>query len=150
MAWGPSCYPVLLCKSLLIILICHLWCLFILPFQLALMLLEERDILPYILLWSFWYLVLGSLPTGTGTAVDELKVVFCLIKVFTMIHGILWKCLMTLSFRHRIVDKLSFASCSLLCRGKLFPYTYTHEVQAMGTLCWLLFPALIISHVFGV
>lgn len=41
---------------------------------------------------------------------------------------------MTLSFSHKIVDKSSSVCWGLPCREGLFPYTCTHEVQAVGPL----------------
>lgn len=92
-----------LCKSLLIMLICHLRCPFILPFSRSPDTACRERPLP----------------------VDGLKITFWWIRTFTTIHGCPWKCLMTLFFLHKITHKLS-----LTCRDKLFLYTCSLEVQA--------------------
>lgn len=92
-----------LCKSLLIMLICHLRCPFILPFS------RSPD----------------TACRERPLSVDGLKITFWWIRTFTTIHGCPWKCLMTLFFLHKITHKLS-----LTCRDKLFLYTCSLEVQA--------------------
>lgn len=124
MGWRPSYFPVLLCKSLLTAWLWPSRCLFILPSQLALTLLEGGDPLLCLTfsLRSSRYLVPDSLPGGTDTTVDGFKVIFCLIKAFTVICGISWKCVSTSPFvYYKTVDKLSLPCQGLSCNEKLCP-----------------------------
>lgn len=144
MGWWPSYSPVLLCNSVLIILICHIWCVFTLPSQLVLTFLEGRDPALY-----FYCDPLSFQSWAHYPCTCWFKVIFCLIKAFTMICSVPWNCLMTSSLWHKI-DKLRFTCWGLSCGGNSFLILAHLHMQVMGTPHSLPFPVLVISQAFGV